>query len=528
MEDPGTLRPGATVARCRIVQRLGEARYGAVYDAREAPVGARVAVYLMRRSLLTQADAVARFYRWAESFAAIDHAHLAQVRPPALHESVPYFFSELPDAETLHAKIVRLGALPPQLIVDLMVPMASAVAAHHRERVRARVLPPGVFLVQGDGGGVTSRLVTLPVVDGLVAGGFGPGTPQSPEALSLLAPEEARGSTTVDLRADIWSLGATLYLGLTGRRPYDERTREATLAAMVTRAPRPPRELSPSLPPRLDELVMRALARDPSARFAHGDELLDALLPFASHDVRARHAQRGVQPTSTPPGRLASQPSPARVSTRPSAAASAEPTSDLPTSNEQRRAHLRRIPLFSMLATSDLDAMVACLRWRALAPAEPLYREGEAGDTMAFLSAGTLAVLATRGDASHEIARVGVGRVLGEMACLDPAPRSATVIAIEPAVVGELSRDSLQALGEHCPALASLIVGEVIRTVAATLHEVQDRIGDTLATQERPGPSAPPAAETAIEPAWSAAPSPKRPLKSSGINRLVDFLKGVR
>lgn len=525
MEDPGTLRPGATVARCRIVQRLGEGRYGAVYEAREAPVGARVAVYLMRRSLLTQADAVARFCRWAESFAAIDHAHLAQVRPPALHESIPFFLSELPDAETLHAKIVRLGALPPQLIVDLMVPMASAVAAHHRERVRARVLPPGVFLVQGDGGGVTSRLVTFPVVDGLVAGGFGPAAPQSPEALSLLAPEEARGSTTVDLRADVWSLGATLYLGLTGRRPYDERTREATLAAMVTRAPRPPRELCPSLPPRLDELVMRSLARDPGARFASGDELLDALLPFASHDVRTRHAQRGpVQPTSTPPGRLASEPSPARVSTRPSAAASAAPTSDLPTTNEQRRAHLRRVPLFSMLATSDLDALLACVRWRALAPAEPLYREGEVGDTMAFLSAGTLAVLATRGDASHEIARVGVGRVMGEMACLDPAPRSATVIAVDPVVVAELSRDSLEALSEHCPALASLIVGEVIRAVAATLHEVQERIDDTLAP-ERHGSSAPP---PAAEPAWSAAPSPKRPLKSSGINRLVDFLKGVR
>lgn len=526
MEDPGTLRPGATVARCRVVQRLGEGRYGAVYDAREAPVGSRVAVYFMRRSLLTQADAVTRFFRWAESFAAIDHAHLAQVRPPALHESVPYFLSELPDAETLHAKIVRLGALPPQLIVDLMVPMASAVAAHHQERVRARVLPPGVFLVQGDGGGVTSRLVTFPVMDGLVAGGFGPGTPQSPEALSLLAPEEARGSTAVDLRADVWSLGATLYLGLTGRRPYDERTREATLAAMVTRAPRPPRELCPSLPPRLDELVMQCLARDPGARFASGDDLLDALLPFASHDVRTRHAPRGtVPPTSTPPGRLGSQPSPARVSTRPSVAASATPTSDLPTNNEQRRAHLRRIPLFSMLATSDLDAMVACVRWRALGPAEPLYREGEVGDTMAFLSAGTLAVLATRDHTSHEIARVSVGRVMGEMACLDPAPRSATVIAIEPAVVAELSRDSLQALSEHCPALASLIVGEVIRSVAATLREVQDRIDDTLAPPERPGASAP---APAAEPAWSAAPSPKRPLKSSGINRLVDFLKGVR
>ena len=523
MEDPGTLRPGATVARCRIVQRLGEGRFGTVYEAREAPVGARVAVYLMRRSLLAQADAVTRFYRWAESFAAIDHAHLAQVRPPTLHESTPYFLSELPDAETLHAKIARLGALPPQLVVDLLVPMAAAVATHHHERVRARVLPQGVFLVSAEGA-VTSRLVTLPVVDALVAGGFGPGSPQSPEALSLLAPEEARASATVDLRADVWSLGATLYLGLTGRRPYDERTREATLAAMVTRAPRPLREWVPSLPPRLDELVMRALARDPDARFATGDALLDALLPFASHDARARHSPRGyVPPTSTPPGRIDSEPSPARISTRPSVAASAAPTSALPTNNDQRRAHLRRIPLFSMLATSDLEAMVACVRWRALEPSEALYREGEVGDTMAFLSAGTLAVLATRGDASHEITRVSVGRILGDMACLDPAPRSATVIAVEPVVVAELSRDSLQALSEHAPALASLIVGEVIRSVAQTLREVQDRIDGVLTPTERQSTSTPPP-----PPETEGAPPPPPRPKTTGITRLVDFLRGVR
>ncbi|MFO0607747.1 MAG: cyclic nucleotide-binding domain-containing protein [Polyangiales bacterium] len=525
MEEPLSLRPGATVARCRVVQRLGEGRFGAAYEAREAPVGARVAVYLMRRSLLAQADAVLRFTRWAEGYADVDHPHLAVARPPALHEGLPYLLAELPDAETLHAKIARLGALPPQLVVDLVAPAAAAVAAHHARRLRARALPQGIFLVQADGGAVTARLASPPVVDALVEGGFGPGVPQRAEALSLLAPEEARASAAVDLRADVWALGATLYWSFTGRRPYDERTREAALAAMVTRDPRPARELCPSLPPRLDALVARCLARDPDARFPSALELLDALAPFASHDVRVR---LGVDApaASAPPGRVASEPAPARVSTRPSRAAAPAPASAPPATAEERRAHLRRIPLFSMLSTGDLEAMAACVRWRALAPSEALYREGEVGDAMAFVSAGALAVLGTREGTSHEIARVGVGRILGEMACLDPAPRSATVVAVEPVVVGELSRDALDALSEHAPGLAAVVVGEVIRSVAGTIREVQERIDATLAPPERSGTSAPPPPMSA-EGVPTPSPPPQRP-KATGVARLVDFLRGVR
>ncbi|MFO0651226.1 MAG: cyclic nucleotide-binding domain-containing protein [Polyangiales bacterium] len=283
------------------------------------------------------------------------------------------------------------------------------------------------------------------------------------------------------------SLGALLYRATTGRCPFNEATREATLAAMLTRSPEALRASRPQIPEAFEAMVMKSLARDPASRFASADEVGRALLPFASAGARDRWAAEfGF--TSVPAPVL-----PTRTSTRPPPppAAEAPLRPSVPISPEARRTHIRRMPVFSALSTRDLDDLLACLRWRTLAPGDTLYRQGDLGETMAFITEGTVAVLASSGATQHELARLSVGSAIGEMACLDPAPRSATVTSVDDVVVAELSRDGLDALSTHAPGVAALLVGEVIRNVAVKVRGVNERIDAVLAPPDRAGRSTP-------------------------------------
>ena len=166
---------------------------------------------------------------------------------------------------------------------------------------------------------------------------------------------------------------------------------------------------------------------------------------------------------------------------------------------EERRAALRRVGTFSQVATHDLDTLLTCLRWRTLARGDALFREGDYGDSMLVIAEGTLSVRVRRDGTEVEISRSGVGELVGEMACVDPAPRSATLVALSTTVVAELSRDGLNALRSGAPALSALVIGAVIREVARRVRAIEDRFDrESTAVPTRPEPS----------------PQPPRPLGS--------------
>jgi len=123
-----------------------------------------------------------------------------------------------------------------------------------------------------------------------------------------------------------------------------------------------------------------------------------------------------------------------------------------------------------------------------------------------------------RGEADVEIARVGSGELVGEMACIDPAPRSATLVALSPAVVAELSRDALHAMRAGAPALSALVVGAVIREVTRRLRDIEARV-DREVSPSRPPPSPP-------SPPSPTSPASERPPERSGLQRLFDRVRG--
>jgi CRP-like cAMP-binding protein len=193
------------------------------------------------------------------------------------------------------------------------------------------------------------------------------------------------------------------------------------------------------------------------------------------------------------------------------------------------RATLLALPLFARLSDADCDALAVCLRLRRLHPGEALFREGAPGDTMAFVVEGELASRHTRGETTLELGRTGAGGVVGEMACIDPAPRSADVFAVGSVVVAELSRDHLAVLERAAPRVFSLVVGKVIADLTRRMRELDARIHEELFPGERDaehdGPASAPLS-VSVPLANTAAPADAASEPRRGLWGFLDRLRG--
>jgi CRP-like cAMP-binding protein len=184
---------------------------------------------------------------------------------------------------------------------------------------------------------------------------------------------------------------------------------------------------------------------------------------------------------------------------------------------------VRKVPMFSGLGDADAAVLVRALRPRALSDGEVLFRQGDPGDTMVIVASGALDVQVRRLDGGEaKVAVVAEGEVVGEMACVDPHARAATVVAKGRTVVYELRRDALDALRTVAPAVATTVVGAVIRDVTRRLRDVNATIEAELG-----GGSGVPS--VAPGRGRSSAPPPAVPESQRGgaFRRLVDKLRGI-
>ncbi len=182
--------------------------------------------------------------------------------------------------------------------------------------------------------------------------------------------------------------------------------------------------------------------------------------------------------------------------------------------------------MFAGLGDADAALLVRALRPRTLADAEVLFRQGDPGDTMVIVATGVLGVQVRRLDGGEApVAVVSEGEVVGEMACVDPYARTATVVAKGRTVVYELRRDALEALRTVAPAVASAVVGAVIRDVTKRLRDVNGTIEAELG-----GGSAVPSVHGGVRGAPPTAPpssGPEAQRAGGAFRRLVDKLRGL-
>jgi serine/threonine protein kinase len=267
---------GSTLNNTYVVERLlGEGGMGRVYLARHTRIAQkRVAVKVLQDELAGNAQVLARFQREAEAAAAISHPNVVSVLDIAVTpRGMPYLVCEYLQGIDLAEHLKKEKRLDVSVALSITRQLCRGLGAAHAQGVVHRDLkPPNVFLVGDFTKGAPTRLFAKVLDFGLSLFHTGEGQPSLTKTgfvmgtPSFMAPEQAQGKR-VDHRADIYGLGTILYTLLTGRTPFQGDSPHAILLALLnSEAPRP-RSLVSSIPPHLELVIERAMARNPADRY---------------------------------------------------------------------------------------------------------------------------------------------------------------------------------------------------------------------------------------------------------------------
>ena len=266
----------------RVTKVLGEGGMGRLYEAEHVRLDRRYAVKVIHLDYAGREDLLARFDRESRAMSRVHSDHVVDVvdvlRTP---DGRPCIAVELLEGRDLEAFLAERGKLPVREALPLFRQMCRGLAAAHAQGVVHRDLKPSnLFLASDPGGGITLKILDFGVAklgdtdEKLTGTGAIVGTP------AYMAPEQARGATDVDLRADVYAAGAVLYRMLTGKAPYDESSSGAILVRVLEETPPRPRSIEKSIPEGLEEVIEQAMAREASQRYASMDELEAAATAF--------------------------------------------------------------------------------------------------------------------------------------------------------------------------------------------------------------------------------------------------------
>ncbi|MEL7058477.1 MAG: protein kinase [Acidobacteriota bacterium] len=276
--------------RYRLGPRLGAGNFGVVHRARHLELDHDVAIKILQTRIEEDDEALERFRREGRSACVVRHPNAVAVLDFGTTPSgVAYLVMELLDGRTLAEELIDDGRLSLARVAEVLGPVCAALnEAHVGGVVHRDVKPENIFLHRGRAGEVVkvldfgiARIVGRETLGRrLTAEGFILGTP------AYMAPERLRDET-YDGRSDVYSLGATLFQLLAGRLPFEaDQADPMALLMKHLRDPVPSlRQLAPDLPPEVDDLVQRAMAKKPDARPAVG-ELAEELRALAERSVR--------------------------------------------------------------------------------------------------------------------------------------------------------------------------------------------------------------------------------------------------
>ncbi len=267
---------GSLIGNHRILKLLGRGGMGAVYLAEHVVMGRRVAIKLLLDEVTFHREAVARFFDEARATARLRHPTLVEVFDCGVTPDGKYYIiMDHLEGETLEARLERERALSIGRAVRIARQIAAGLVVAHTAGIIHRDLKPSnVFLVRAsgsrEGGGEEGVKILDFGIAKLSAAGYSTakqtrsgvivGTPV------YMAPEQCRGTGTIDARADVYSLGCLLYAMLCGGPPFRHETMGELIAAHLHEVPPSPRALNAAIPPALEALIARTVAKTPEER----------------------------------------------------------------------------------------------------------------------------------------------------------------------------------------------------------------------------------------------------------------------
>jgi eukaryotic-like serine/threonine-protein kinase len=275
-----------TIGKYKVLERIGSGGMGSVYLCEHKLMRRRVAVKVLPTAKADDTSSLERFYREARAVAALDHVNIVRAYDIDQDDKLHFLVMEYVDGASLQEMVKRGGPLDPIRAAHYMRQAAQGLQhAHDCAGLVHRDIKPGNILVDRTG--------VVKVLDmGLARFFFDEEdvlTKKYDENVlgtaDYLAPEQALDSHSVDIRADIYSLGATFYYCLTGRSPFNEGTVAQKLIWHQTRQPKPIRSINADVPEGLVAIIEQMMSKDPAQRYPTPQAVVDVLAPWTQQPI---------------------------------------------------------------------------------------------------------------------------------------------------------------------------------------------------------------------------------------------------
>jgi len=275
------------IGEYEIVAKIAEGGMGTVYKARRKTDGLIVAIKIIPSTAARNQVLLQRFKREFEVAKQLDHPNIVKAIEYCGHVATPFLVMEYVDGESLGQKIERDGKMPEPEAIRIMAQVCQGLHRAHKQNMIHRDVKPDNILLRPDGVAKLTDLGLVKDVEGelnLTRTGRGLGTPH------FMAPEQFRNAKNADIRCDVYSLGATLYMMVTGKMPFDGcGPLDAWMKKSNNEFP-VPKELDPSISDRVDWAIRRSMSASPEMRPASCREFFEDLTGTSTRPVQSEAA----------------------------------------------------------------------------------------------------------------------------------------------------------------------------------------------------------------------------------------------
>jgi serine/threonine protein kinase len=283
----GTTMPLKTISHYDLLEKIAEGGMGTVYRGRDNRTGQIVAIKVVPKHLLANQVFIKRFEQEYTAARTLDHPNIVRALDFGREGDTPFMVMEFVDGESLGARIEREGALAEDEAIRIIGEAAQGLHKAHKLGLIHRDIKPDNILITQDGQAKVTDLGLVKELDAdqnLTRTGRGLGTPH------FMAPEQFRNAKKADVRCDIYSLAATLYMMVTGELPFRSLNPLDAWMKKINNDLPGPRKVNPEISETIDWAIRRSMSADPNLRAASCREFIDDLSGRSSRKVSSEES----------------------------------------------------------------------------------------------------------------------------------------------------------------------------------------------------------------------------------------------